>query len=139
MTKNQHHLEPLLRPSSIAVVGASERPHSVGRRTMENLLTGGFEGELYAVNPGYDSICGVPCHPDLASLPQTVDHVALTIGDTRIEAALDGMSDARLSESEAEQFYRLLGSYRGLSEALIDYAGCAGVVDWDRWREEKFA
>jgi len=89
MTKNQHHLEPLLRPSSIAVVGASERPHSVGRRTMENLLTGGFEGELYAVNPGYDSICGVPCHPDLASLPQTVDHVALTIGDTRIEAALD--------------------------------------------------
>jgi uncharacterized membrane protein YccC len=57
----------------------------------------------------------------------------------RIEASLDGMSESQLSDREAEQFYRLLGSYRGLSEALIDYAGCAGAIDWDRWREEKFA
>jgi hypothetical protein len=57
----------------------------------------------------------------------------------RIEVALDGVSEAQVSVRDAEQFYRLLGSYRGLSEALIEYAGCARVVDWDRWREEKFA
>ena len=73
----------------MAVVGASERPESVGLQTMENLLTGGFEGDLYAINPGYDSICGVRCFPRLQSLPQTVEHVVLAVGDARIEAALD--------------------------------------------------
>jgi acyl-CoA synthetase (NDP forming) len=84
-----HYLDPLLRPKSLAVVGASERPGSVGLQTMENLLTGRFEGDLYAINPGYDSICGIPCYSDLASLPQTVDHVILAVGDARIEDALD--------------------------------------------------
>jgi acyl-CoA synthetase (NDP forming) len=87
--RTSHYLDPLLRPESIAVVGASERPHSVGLQTMENLLTGGFEDKLYAINPGYDSVCGIPCYPDLASLPQTVEHVVLTVGDARIEEALD--------------------------------------------------
>ena len=89
MSRNKHYLDPLLRPNSIAVVGASERPESVGRRTVENLLTGQFPGTIYAVNPGYDSILGIPCFPDLSSLPETVDHVVLTLGDTRVEAALD--------------------------------------------------
>ena len=84
-----HYLDPLLRPRSIAVLGASERAGSVGLRTMENLLTGNFPGHIYAVNPGYDSICGVACYPKLASLPETVDHVVLAIGDSGIEAALD--------------------------------------------------
>ena len=56
---------------------------------MENLLTGGYEGNLYAVNPGYESVCGVACFPNLESLPETVEHVVLTLGDARIEAALD--------------------------------------------------
>jgi len=45
--RTTHYLDPLLRPGSIAVVGASERPGSVGLQTMENLLTGGFGGNLY--------------------------------------------------------------------------------------------
>ena len=55
-----HPLSPLLQPASIAVVGASEREGSVGRRTMENLLRGGYAGRLYAVNPGYGSVRSVP-------------------------------------------------------------------------------
>ena len=87
--RKSHPLDPLLRPRSVAVVGASERHGSVGWRTMENLLTGGYEGNLYAVNPGYESVCGVACFPNLESLPETVEHVVLTLGDSRIEAALD--------------------------------------------------
>jgi acyl-CoA synthetase (NDP forming) len=84
-----HHLDALLRPRSIAVVGASERSSSVGRQTMENLLTGRYPGRLYAVNPGYESILGKPCFPDLASIPEAVEHVVLAVGDARVEAALD--------------------------------------------------
>jgi acyl-CoA synthetase (NDP forming) len=89
----RHRLDPLLRPRSIAVLGASERPGSVGRRTMQNLLLGRYGQDdgraLFAVNPGYDAVCGVACYPDLSSLPEPVEHVVLTVGDARIEAALD--------------------------------------------------
>jgi acyl-CoA synthetase (NDP forming) len=82
-------LKPLLEPRSIAVLGASKRPGSVGRRTIENLLHGGYGGRLYAVNPGYQSVCGVPCFPALDALPETVEHVVLTLGDANVEAGLD--------------------------------------------------
>ena len=88
MRQSEHHLSPLLSPKSIAIVGASERPLSVGRLTVENLLTGGYQGQIYAINPGHDSVLGVACYPDLASLPESVEHVVLTVGDHHIEAAL---------------------------------------------------
>ena len=56
---------------------------------MENLLTGQFPGRLFAVNPGCESVLGVPCFPDLASLPETVEHVVMVLGDARVEAAVD--------------------------------------------------
>jgi len=84
-----HRLDPLLRPRSIAVVGASERDGTVGRNTVENLLQGGFEGRLYAVNPGRTSVLGVPCFPSLAKLPEPVEHVMFAVADERLEAALD--------------------------------------------------
>jgi len=84
-----HRLEPLLRPRSIAVVGATERAGTVGRTTIENLLKGGFAGPLFAVNPRYESVLGVPCLPNLAALPQPVEHVIFAVSDERIEAALD--------------------------------------------------
>ncbi|NND43675.1 MAG: acetate--CoA ligase family protein [Xanthomonadales bacterium] len=85
----KHRLDPLLRPRSIAVVGASERAGSVGRRTVQNLLLGRFDGDLYAVNPGYDSVLGVPCFPSLDDLPNPVQHVIFTLGDRHIEAAVE--------------------------------------------------
>lgn len=84
-----HRLDPLIRPTSIAVLGASERAGSVGRRTVENLLRGAYPGALFAVNPAYDNVLGVPCYPRLAALPQSVEHVIFTVGDARIEAAMD--------------------------------------------------
>ncbi len=84
-----HRLDPLLRPRSIAVLGASEREGTVGRHTVVNLLKGGFEGRLYAVNPGRGSVLGVPCFPSLAKLPEPVEHVIFAVADERLEAALD--------------------------------------------------
>jgi acyl-CoA synthetase (NDP forming) len=84
-----HRLDPLLRPRSIAVVGATPRPNAVGSRTVLNLLQGGFDGSLYAVNPRYEDVCGVRCYPSLSALPERVEHVVFTVGDERIEAALE--------------------------------------------------
>ena len=84
-----HRLEPLLRPRSIAVLGATERSGTVGRQSVENLLKGGFDGPLFAVNPRYQSVCGVACFASLAALPQPVEHVIFAISDARVEAALE--------------------------------------------------
>lgn len=88
-----HRLDPLLRPGSIAVLGATERPHTVGRRTIENLLEGRYDGALYAVNPGRESVCGVPCYPSLDDLPGKAEHVIFAVSDQRIEAALQSAID----------------------------------------------
>jgi acyl-CoA synthetase (NDP forming) len=84
-----HRLDPLLRPDSIAVLGATERPGSVGRQTVENLLRGGYPGTLYAINPNYETVCGIKCYPNLAALPAVAEHVILAVGDARIEAVLE--------------------------------------------------
>ena len=84
-----HRLEPLLRPRSVAVLGATERAGTVGRTAVENLLKGGFEGRLFAVNPRYESVCGVPCFASLSALPDPVEHVIFAVSDARIEAALE--------------------------------------------------
>jgi acyl-CoA synthetase (NDP forming) len=84
-----HRLDTLLRPRSIAVLGATERAGTVGRTAVENLLEGGFDGALFAVNPRYESVCGVRCFPSLAALPQPVEHVIFAVSDERIESALD--------------------------------------------------
>ena len=84
-----HRLDPLLRPRSIAVLGATERDGTVGRTTVENLLKGGYEGRLVAVNPGREAVLGVPCFASLAALPEPVEHVIFAVSDARVEAALD--------------------------------------------------
>ncbi len=84
-----HHLDPLLRPKSIAVVGASAREHSVGQQIMRQLLDGGFGGAIYPINPRYDEIEGVACFADLNDLPGPVDLAVLSVGNQRLEEQLD--------------------------------------------------
>ena len=53
-----HYLSPLLAPQSVALVGASDRVGSLGRTVFENLLSGQFKGDIYAVNPHHRSVFG---------------------------------------------------------------------------------
>lgn len=70
---SQHGLEALLRPKSIAVIGASTRPERAGYLMMRNLLAGGFSGPVLPVTPKYQAVCGVLAWPDIASLPLSPD------------------------------------------------------------------
>ncbi len=66
-------------------------------------------------------------------LTQRIDHL-----EQRIEETLDKAAGRQLSDRDSENFYRLLGAYRGVSEAIIEYAGSAHTINWNRWREERF-
>jgi hypothetical protein len=62
----------------------------------------------------------------------------LSVLEQRIDAAIEQPDRKTLSEEDGENFYRLLGAYRGVSEATVAYAGIAGTIDWAEWGEEKF-
>jgi len=66
-------LDPILAPKSVAVIGATERKRSVGRTVLHNLVSGGFEGKIYPVNPIQESILGLHAFPNVAALPEVPD------------------------------------------------------------------
>jgi acetyltransferase len=67
------NLEPLFKPRSIALLGASTRPATVGGVLSRNLLRAGFKGRIMPVNPHHDTIEGLPVFADVAHLPETPD------------------------------------------------------------------
>ena len=72
-------LDRLLKPRSVAIVGASERSDAIGTRVLINLRQMGFDGRIYPVNPRYEKVEGLECFPSLAALPETVDVAFLAV------------------------------------------------------------
>ena len=74
-------LRPLLQPRSVAVVGASRRRATVGRAILRNIVTGGFAGPVYAVNPRAPApvMEGVPCVASVEDLPGPVDLAVIAV------------------------------------------------------------
>ncbi len=85
----KHRLDPLLRPRSVAVVGASSRVDSLGEWALKNLAIGGYRGTVYPVNPRHETLQGRRCFSSIADLPETPELVIFAVGDQRVEAALD--------------------------------------------------
>lgn len=124
-----HYLDPLVRPDSIAVVGASRRADAVGNTVLKNLLRGEFPDALYAVNPRYDEIEGVPCYPSLSALPQPVRLVIFAVSDERLEGLLD---EALACGVEAAMIYSSLmpgtDSEPPLRQRVCEKAKQAGLL-----------
>ncbi len=74
---SQRGLEALLRPKSIAVIGASMKPQRAGYLMMRNLLAGGFNGPVMPVTPAWKAVLGVLAWPTIESLPFTPDLAVL--------------------------------------------------------------
>lgn len=77
-----HHM---LQARSVAVVGASARSGSVGEQTLRQLREGGFDGDIHPVNPKYDTLLDLPCHPDIGSVGRPVDLAVLAVGNAQLE------------------------------------------------------
>ncbi len=110
-------LRPLLQPGSVAVVGASRRRGTVGREILRNIVTGGFAGDVYPVNPRAASMEGHACLPSVTDLPKGVDLAVIVVPAAAVAAvaAHCGQRGVRalvvITSGLAEQ--RLLGDQRG--------------------------
>jgi len=72
-------LRPLLSPASVAVVGAGRRRGTVGREILRNIVTGGFTGTVYPVNPRATALEGLHCLASVDDLPRGVDLAVLAV------------------------------------------------------------
>lgn len=136
-------VEAVLRPRSVAVVGASERPGSVGGAILGNLLAGGFTGALHAVHPHAEHVRGVRAH---ARVLDVLGEVDLAVIATPADAVLDVARDcatkgvralvvisAGFGESGADGRRRereLLAICRGAGMRLVG-PNCLGVINTD--------
>src|SRR5262245_1312992 len=87
MASGARDLSPLMKPRSIAVLGASQRM-SRATRVVRNLQTFGYAGRIFPINPKYGEILGLPCFPDLASTPEPAESVVVGIPAEQVLAVL---------------------------------------------------
>jgi acetate---CoA ligase (ADP-forming) len=78
----------LMRPRSVAVIGASADPAKTSGRPVAYLQKHGFDGQIYPVNPRYPTIDGLACYPDVASLPEAPDVGIVLLGAERAHIAV---------------------------------------------------
>lgn len=76
---NHEALEGLLRPKSIAVVGASTTPGKIGYTILEKLLQGGYEGKIYPINPQAEEILGLKVYHSIDQVPGEVDAAVIVV------------------------------------------------------------
>ncbi|MCZ6884950.1 MAG: acetate--CoA ligase family protein [Alphaproteobacteria bacterium] len=133
-------LDRLLKPRSVAVIGASDR-HNVGGRIYRNMLACGFKGPVWPVNPNTQTVGGVQCWPDIESLPDTPDCVAIAVPYGSVfapfEAAMrrgvpaavvvaDGFADHNNAQGRARQ--RKLQHLAEISGMAVNGPNCMGIV-----------
>ena len=75
----KHRLDKVFEPKSVAVIGASSRPLSVGGQVLGMLIESDFQGELYLVNPKHEAIRGLPCYPSVSAIGKALDLVVIAV------------------------------------------------------------
>jgi acetate---CoA ligase (ADP-forming) len=118
----------MLEARSIALVGASSRPGSLGARMVAQVAMSPSRPRIYLVNPRYAEINGQPCLPRLADVPEPVDLVLLAVPDQALEQQLD-QAASRGDRSVIIFGYALdLPATDGLRNRLAAIATSAGMA-----------
>lgn len=131
----------LLRPRSVAVVGASDKPGALGASVIANLERNGFSGTIYPINPKRDTLGGRTCLPSVDALPDGVDVAVLAIPQAGVLDAIRGLAgrkvgaaivfSAGFAEGGAEGIAQQAEIARIAAEAdmLIEGPNCLGLVN----------
>ena len=111
MTAKQDALHALFHPRAVAVIGASDDPTKHGYIVLTNIRDAGFPGGIYGISRRLKDVNGIPCYPDIASVPEQVDTAFLAIP---AEAAVQAVRDCARA---------------GLTSVIVGSAGYAESLD----------
>ncbi len=129
----------LFQPRSVALIGPSTEPGSVGDRLLANLLDGGFDGPIYAVHPSASEMRGIPAWPSVTAIPGEVDLVVIAVPAPAVADAMSacaakgvhgvvvvsaGFGEIGAAEAEAE----LVRIARASGMRLVG-PNCIGILD----------
>jgi acetyltransferase len=87
-------LDAIFAPKTVAVIGATETPDSVGRTVMWNLLSNPFGGTIFPVNPKRKNVLGIKAYPNIATVPETVDLAVIATPAPTIPGIINECVDA---------------------------------------------
>jgi acetyltransferase len=112
------NLEHVLRPRSVAVIGASEEPGSVGNTLTKNILAGGFQGPVYLVNPHHSAIGRHACFKSVASLPEAPELAVIATPPDTVPPLIDELG----KKGTRAAVVVTAGFSAGLKQAMLDKA-----------------
>ena len=134
-------LGPLFFPRSVAVIGASTRPGSIGARLFRNLLSEGFTGPLYPVNPNARVVHSVRAYPSVGDIPDEVDLAFVVVPADQVLAAVTDCARAgvrgvcvisagfsEIGEEGAERERQLLAIVRSAGMRMVG-PNCMGLLN----------
>ncbi|MFC2020001.1 acetate--CoA ligase family protein [Chloroflexota bacterium] len=104
-------LEPLFRPKSVAVIGASNDPGKISGLPLKNLLELGYKGKIFPVNPKREEVQGIKAFPSILDIPEEVD-VAIIV----IPAAFVADATRQCVEKGVKAAVILVASFAELNE-----------------------
>jgi acetyltransferase len=118
------NLDKLFRPRSVALIGATPRPGSVGAVVERNLRRAGFAGKLMLVNPHHRAIDGVSVYPDVASLPSIPDLAVIATPPQTVSSLIETLGErgARAAVVITAGFGELGADGRRLQQSMLDAA-----------------
>ncbi len=120
----------LLRPRSVAIVGASPEPGSIGNNVLANLERSGFAGEIHLVSRNRAEIAGRPCVPSIDQLPKGVDSVVLVVPEAAVQDSVEACvrREAGSAVVFASGFAEGGGDGRAKQDRLTAAARAGGMV-----------
>jgi acetyltransferase len=124
-----HYLTHLFKPRSVAVFGASERPHAVGTILFNGLLKGGFQGPVYAINPKYRRVQGTPAFSSLGATQSPVDVAVIATPAPTVAGIMDdlGQHGTRAAVVISAGFREVGEKGRVLEEQVVRRARPYGI------------
>ncbi|HET7764232.1 MAG TPA: bifunctional acetate--CoA ligase family protein/GNAT family N-acetyltransferase [Burkholderiales bacterium] len=125
----RHYLTPLFEPRSVAIVGASETPGKVGTVLLSNMLAAGYRGPLFAVNPKYSAVGGVPCYASVGKIPADVDLAVIATPARTVPQVIEecGKAGVRSAVVITAGFSEVGAAGAKLERALLENARRGGV------------
>ena len=112
-------LSPLFEPRSVAIIGASPRPNTLGNNVVVNLRRFGYAGQIFPVHPSASEVAGLPAYRGFADLPERVDCAVVALPAEKTCAALEE------------------GAARGLRAAVVFASGFAELGEEGRERQRE--
>ncbi len=135
-------LDRLLRPRSVVIVGASDKPGALGASVLSNLTRNGFAGDIHLINPKRTEIDGRPCLPSIDALPEGVDAAVLAIPRAAVLDAVGSLAKRKVGSAiifsagfaeggeEGLREQREIGRIASESGMVVEGPNCLGMTNF---------